>query len=85
MHKMAQVPKLLSGNHHEEIQFHILKTPSKLLILGNPWFRRHNNINWETEAISGWGPSCPLCYLKHTPSAPLTILHFLAWHLQGAL
>ena len=60
---------LLSGNHHEEIQFHTLKTPGQPLILGYPWLRQHNpNINWETGAFREWGPSCHLCCLKQAAS-----------------
>ncbi|KAI3361597.1 hypothetical protein L3Q82_013737 [Scortum barcoo] len=50
---------LLSGNHHETIQFHILHSPRLPLILGYPWLRRHNpHVDWLTGAILGWGSSC---------------------------
>lgn len=68
-HQTTQVPMLLSGNHHETIQFHILDQPDLPLILGFPWLRRHNpHIDWETGAVHGWGRSCHLTCLKHASS-----------------
>ncbi|KAI3354919.1 hypothetical protein L3Q82_004718 [Scortum barcoo] len=57
---------LLSGNHHETIQFHILHSPRLPLILGYPWLRRHNpHVDWLTGAILGWGSSChQVCLLQ---------------------
>ncbi|KAK5933649.1 hypothetical protein CgunFtcFv8_014112 [Champsocephalus gunnari] len=64
-HQTVPVHMLLSGNHHETIQFHVLRSPHIPLILGYPWLRRHNpNIDWETGAILGWSPSCHLICLK---------------------
>ena len=78
MHQTLPVPLLLSGNHHETIQFHILDHPGLQLILGYPWLRRHNpRIDWETGSILEWGASCHLTCLKHAarphhspPSSP---------------
>lgn len=81
MQQTLWVPMLLSGNHHQEIQFHMLKTPFQPLILGYPWFRQHNpKTDWATGAIRGWGPSCHYCCLKqphlcsihHSPVLRLT-------------
>lgn len=36
-HRTTSVHMLMSGNHLETIQFHILKSPKLLLILGYPW------------------------------------------------
>lgn len=64
-HQTVPVHMLLSGNHHETIQFHVLRSPHIPLILGYPWLRRHNpNIDWETGAILGWSPSCHQICLK---------------------
>ncbi|KAI3354114.1 hypothetical protein L3Q82_018667 [Scortum barcoo] len=58
-HQTEPVHMLLSGNHHETIQFHILHSPRLPLILGYPWLRRHNpHVDWLTGAILGWGSSC---------------------------
>ena len=64
-HQTVPVHMLLSGKHHETIQFHVLRSPHIPLILGYPWLRRHNpNIDWETGAILGWSPSCHQICLK---------------------
>ena len=60
------VPMLLSGNHHETVQFHILSSPRIPLILGYPWLRRHNpHIDWAAGTILGWSPSCHQICLRH--------------------
>ena len=74
-HQTSPVHLLLSGNHHETIQFHILSSLRLPLILGYPWLRLHNpHIDWVTGAIQGWSPSCHLRCLQqaslplHSPS-----------------
>ncbi|KAI3362598.1 hypothetical protein L3Q82_001690 [Scortum barcoo] len=58
-HQTEPIHMLLSGNHYETIQFHILHSPRLPLILGYPWLRRHNpHVDWLTGAILGWGSSC---------------------------
>ncbi|KAF7655617.1 hypothetical protein LDENG_00053640, partial [Lucifuga dentata] len=58
-HLTMPVHLLLSGNHKETIQFHILQSPRLPLILGYSWLRRHNpHIDWETGVILGWSTSC---------------------------
>ncbi|KAI3355849.1 hypothetical protein L3Q82_004229 [Scortum barcoo] len=58
-HQTEPIHMLLSGNHHETIQFHILHSPRLPLILGYPWLQRHNpHVDWLTGAILGWGSSC---------------------------
>uniref|UniRef100_A0A8D3E3V3 Gypsy retrotransposon integrase-like protein 1 n=1 Tax=Scophthalmus maximus TaxID=52904 RepID=A0A8D3E3V3_SCOMX len=58
-HQTAPIHMLLSGNHHETVQFHILSSPRIPVILGYPWLRRHNpHLDWATGAILGWNPSC---------------------------
>uniref|UniRef100_A0A8D3DWB3 CCHC-type domain-containing protein n=1 Tax=Scophthalmus maximus TaxID=52904 RepID=A0A8D3DWB3_SCOMX len=50
----APIHMLLSGNHHETVQFHILSSTRILVILGYPWLRRHNpHLDWATGAILG--------------------------------
>ena len=69
-HQTRPVQMLLSGNHHETISFHILRSPRIPLILGYPWLRRHNpHIDWETGAILGWSSACHRVCLKQA-SAP---------------
>ena len=71
-HQTTPLRLLLSGNHHETIQFHILKSPRLPFILGFPWLRRHNpTIDWSTGSILGWSPTCQVC-LKQA-SAPRLI------------
>ncbi|TWW59253.1 Retrotransposon-derived protein PEG10 [Takifugu flavidus] len=58
-HQTTPIHMLLSGNHHETIHFHILKSPHLPLILGYPWLHRYNpHIDWATEFILGWSSSC---------------------------
>ncbi len=70
----VSVHLLMSGNHHETLQFHILKSPHIPLILGYPWLCHHNpHINWSAGVISGWSSVCYQVCLKqaaallHTP------------------
>lgn len=52
-HQTAPVPMLLSGNHHEVIQFHIIDHPDIPLILGFPWLQLHNpHIDWRGGVVS---------------------------------
>lgn len=74
-HQTEPVTLLMSGNHHETIQFHILLSPHIQLILGYPWLRRHNpQVDCSAGAILGWSPLCHQVCLKQatTPqhSAP---------------
>ena len=64
-HMTAPIRMLISGNHHETLQFHILHSPRHPLLLGFPWLRRHNpHLDWTTGAILGWGSSCHQVCLK---------------------
>jgi len=57
-HQTTPVHVLLSGNHHETIQFHILQSPCIPLILGFPWLLHDNpHIDWTTGVILGWSSS----------------------------
>lgn len=69
------VTMLLSGNHHELIQFHILDQPNLPLSLEFLWLRRHNpHIDWENGNIREWGVTCHSSCLKHaTPSHPALV------------
>ncbi|KAF7653478.1 hypothetical protein LDENG_00082230 [Lucifuga dentata] len=58
-HLTSPVHLLLSGNHHETLQFHILQSPRLPLILGYSWLLRPNpHIDWDTGVILGWSASC---------------------------
>lgn len=58
-HQTMPVHMLMSGNHHDTVQFHILRSPKPPLLLGYPWLHRHNlHIDWKTGSILGWSPSC---------------------------
>lgn len=58
-HQTSPVHLMISGNHHETIQFHILDCLHPPLILGYPWLRLHNpHIDWSTGAIREWSSSC---------------------------
>lgn len=64
-HITAPVTMLLSGNHQEVIQFHLLHSPGQPLLLGYPWLRQQNpHLDWETGTISEWGRECHRTCLK---------------------
>ena len=64
-HVSAPVTMQLSGNHQEDIQFHLLRSPGQPLILGYPWLRQHNpHFDWETGVIREWGRDCHRTCLK---------------------
>lgn len=64
-HQTTPVHMLLSSNHHETIQFHILESPQLSLILGHSWLHRHSpHIDWTTGAILGCSSSCHQVCLK---------------------
>ncbi|TWW62375.1 hypothetical protein D4764_04G0010220 [Takifugu flavidus] len=68
-HQTTPIHMLLSGNHHETIQFHVLKSPHLPFILGYPWLRRHNpNIDWAMDPF--WGGVPPV-----TRSALIKLLY----------
>lgn len=69
-HITEPVKMVLSGNHQERIQFHLLSSPSQPLILGHPWLRQHNpSIDWRTGEVREWGVDChQRCLLAATPS-----------------
>lgn len=69
-HHTVPIHMLLSGNHHETIQFHILSSPRHLLLLGFPWLRCHNpHIDWTTGAILSWSPTCHQVCLKQATAS----------------
>lgn len=59
-HQTMPVHMLMSGNHHDTVQFHILRSPNPPLLLGYPWLHRHSlHIDWKTGSILGWSPCGP--------------------------
>ena len=53
------VKLLMSGNHHEELAFLVMRSPRTPLVLGRPWLQQHNpQIDWALGTITGWSPSC---------------------------
>lgn len=72
IHQTSPVHLLISGNHHETIQFHILDCLHPPLILGYPWLQLHNtHIDWSTGAIQEWSPSChQRCQQASSPVRP---------------
>lgn len=58
-HQTSPVHMLISGNHHETIQFHLLPSSNIPLILGFPWLRKHNpHVDWTTATILSWSSCC---------------------------
>lgn len=64
-HQTEPVKLLMSGNHHETIQFHLLPSPHIPLILGYPWLQHHNpHVDWLPGTILGWSAFCHRVCLK---------------------
>lgn len=52
--KTSPVSLTISGNHVEELQFHLLPSPQALVVLGHPWLKRHNlHTDWLVRWIMG--------------------------------
>lgn len=50
---------ILSENHHEYIQFHLISSPHAPIVLGHPWLRAHNpHIDWSVGKIVSWSSVC---------------------------
>ena len=53
------VKVLISGNHQEEMVFHVISSPRIPLVLGRPWMRTYNpQVDWSQGIITGWSPRC---------------------------
>ena len=58
-HRTSPLPMTISGNHTEEIQFYVLKTPLAPLILGRPWLELHiPQISYGEGRILSWSTPC---------------------------
>uniref|UniRef100_A0A8D0CUG7 Gypsy retrotransposon integrase-like protein 1 n=1 Tax=Sander lucioperca TaxID=283035 RepID=A0A8D0CUG7_SANLU len=58
-HQTVPVCLRVSGNHQENIQFHIIDCPQTPLVLGIPWLIKHNpHIDWVTGRIVSWSTFC---------------------------
>ena len=58
-HSTALVSLSLSGNHHEQLTFHVIRAPQAPVVLGHPWLVKHNpHIDWAAKCIMGWSPFC---------------------------
>ena len=72
-HKTAPLSLLLSGNHQEQISFHLIDSPQTPLVLGHPWLRLHNpSLEWTSGKVSAWSTHCLLNCLR-SASAPATV------------
>ena len=72
-HKTAPLSLLLSGNHQEQISFHLIDSPQTPLVLGHPWLRLHNpSLEWTSGKVSAWSTHCLLNCLR-SASAPAAV------------
>ena len=72
-HKTAPLSLLLSGNHQEQISFHLIDSPQTPLVLGHPWLRLHNpSLEWTSGKVAAWSTHCLLNCLR-SASAPATV------------
>lgn len=52
-------------NHHEDITFHVIKSPHVLLVLGVTWLCQHNpHIDWISGTVLDWGDRCSTVCLR---------------------
>lgn len=58
-HETEPVSSILSGNHRKFLSFFVFASPDSPVVLGYPWFERHNpHINWATRRIESWSSHC---------------------------
>lgn len=68
-HSTTPVKMCISGNHHEEISFLLIRSPHATLVLGHPWLQLHNaQFDWSRGKILGWSAHChSLCLRSAFP------------------
>ena len=66
---------VLSGNHHEMIQFHVMSSPHTPLVLGQPWLKLHNpHMDWSENQVRSWSSFChSSCLRSAIPPAEVGI------------
>lgn len=85
-HQTPQVHMLLSGKHHETIQFYILNSPCLPLLLVYPWLHHHNSyVDWTTGIILDWSSTCHLVCLKQAATPPSSPSSSTAPEISGVL
>ena len=70
-HRTVPLTLMLSGNHKEQLSFHIISSPHSPLILGYPWLQRHNpHFDWARGNVLSWSPFChAMCLQSALPPA----------------
>ncbi|XP_073693997.1 uncharacterized protein [Garra rufa] len=65
----------VSGNHSESIPFYILDSPHAPIVLGHPWFTKHNpRIDWQLKSVSEWSIKCyESCLVSACPSVSSSV------------
>lgn len=65
---------LVSGNHHEQIQFFLIPSSACPVILGSPWLATHNpQLDWSAGTVTAWSVAChSRCLRSAQPPVPLT-------------
>lgn len=64
-HQTCPVLLFISGNHQEQIRFHLISSPHAPVILGQPWLRLHNpHLNWSAGKVVSWSSYCHSTYLQ---------------------
>ena len=58
-HRTKPLELIVSGNHHETLQFHVIRSPLTSLVLGRPWLKRHNpHFDWSSGKVVNWSTFC---------------------------
>lgn len=79
-HQTEPLSLILSGNHHERLWFFVFSSPELPVVLGFPWFERHNpHINWAARRVESWSSHCLLyCLRSALLSLPATATELVA-------
>ena len=58
-HRTKPLELIVSGNHHETLQFFVILSPLTPLVLGHPWLKQHNpQFDWSAGKVVGWSDFC---------------------------
>ena len=58
-HRTMPLELIVSGNHHEMLNFHVILSPLTPLVLGHPWLKWHNpQFDWSSGKVVSWSTFC---------------------------
>ncbi|XP_038149602.1 uncharacterized protein LOC119788967 isoform X2 [Cyprinodon tularosa] len=58
-HTTEPIELVVSGNHHEKLNFFVFPSPQSPVVLGHPWLSLHNpHLNWREGRVESWSLHC---------------------------